>query len=204
MKKQILVGFLFLSQFAVTAQRIENMISIEQEVNIAVENSSGGNPQGKNIVFFYVMSNKAKSNSNQLGASIDVFYFDSTKTSHLIAEFGMQKQKQTTPNVIEEQKKKHDKIEVKYFDDVKTIAERNCKKVVLVYTKYNVKTEKVVWYDPLIILPFKYDFNIVGLDLIKGLPMEYHSSAMGFTMKHTVTKIDLRTPIADELFIIPR
>jgi hypothetical protein len=187
----------FFLQF-LSAQSIQNQVILEQEVEVTFS----GRPDMKNKIVFYIKDNKAKSESNQQGMKMNVYYFDSTKEMITSVDMMGQKQKMVAPDAISEANKKYSKIEVNYSEDRKEIAGIVCKKAVISFKGSAGKEEKIVWYDPNTLLPFKYNFGVTGLELIKGLPMEYENSQMGFAMKHTVTKIDLTTPISGTTFII--
>ena len=96
--------------------------------------------------------------------------------------------------------KKYKSMEVRYQDELKEIVGTICKKAILILEANSEKEEKVIWYDPDIVLPFKYNFGVPGLELIKGLPMEYENSQMGLLMKHSVIKKELNSSIAPDIF----
>jgi hypothetical protein len=199
MKKLLLLLGAYTFQINVTAQKIEANLKLEQDVEINIP----GRPLMRNKVVFYIKENKAKSESNQQGATLSIYYFDSTKEMITSVAMMEQKQKMIAPNSISEANKKYVSIEVKYVDEAKEIAGITCKKAILNFQNKAGNEERIVWYAPQILLPFKYNFGATGLELIKGLPMEYENTQNGFKMRHVVTKLDLTTVILNNTFIIP-
>jgi hypothetical protein len=84
-------------------------------------------------------------------------------------------------------------IAIRYLKEIAGIA---CKKAILAFFNKASAKDKIVWYAPDIIIPFKYNFGVVGLELLKGLPMEYNNEQGVFMMKHTEKKLTLRRKLA--------
>lgn len=203
MRWTILAEMLLVCHLPGFGQKTVSTIIVEQEVSIESGMVTSGNASGKNTISFSIHAGKARSHSEQMGAVFTTLYLDSIKTLFQFVKWGAQTQKTETPDFLEKERGQFDKIDVKEVEEEKWIANRKCKKAILLLTKAGVLTESVVWYDPEIVLPFSFGFNVVGLELIKGLPMEYQSTVMGFTMIHKVTRVDLQTPIPNETFVMP-
>ena len=195
--KRIIFSFLGIvyMPYAV-AQTTGFTLSLEQEVEVIMS----GRSAMKNKVFFYINDTKAKSQSDQQGMKMNIFYFDSTKAMHTVVNIGGQKQVMVQKEAIQSVNKKYNSMEVRYLDDTKEIAGVVCKKAILILDDNSGKDEKIIWYDPTITIPFKYNFGVPGFELIKGLPMEYENSQMGLIMKHVVIKRDQNAGIEPDIF----
>lgn len=180
----------------VDAQTSGFTLILEQEVEV----SMSGRAAMKNKVLFYISDTKAKSQSDQQGMKMNVFYFDSTKEMVTVVNIGGQKQVMVQKDAIQSVNKKYNTIEVRYQDETKEIDGSICKKAILSLDANSGKDEKIIWYDPAIAIPFKYNFGVPGLELIKGLPMEYENSQMGLIMKHKVIKRVQNSGIEPDVF----
>ncbi|MBP6793633.1 MAG: hypothetical protein KA143_01190 [Saprospiraceae bacterium] len=195
--KRILFSLLWIVYIPfANAQTTGFTLSLEQEVEVMMS----GRSAMKNKVLFYINDTKAKSQSEQQGMKMNVFYFDSTKAMYTVVNIGGQKQVMVQKEAILSVNKKYKSMEVRYQDELKEIVGTICKKAILILEANSEKEEKVIWYDPDIVLPFKYNFGVPGLELIKGLPMEYENSQMGLLMKHSVIKKELNSSIAPDIF----
>jgi len=180
-------------------QKSESQLAIEQEVLVEI-------PQMKSVsnkINFLIKNGKVKSISNQQGITMNTYYFDSTKALHSITSFesGTNQRHSISENAIEKLNNSYDSITVSYFEQVKNISGFSCKKAIVKFFKTggNVE-EKVVWYYPDVKLSFKYNFGVVGLELINGLPMQYENQQFGIKMNHTVVSIDLSKLIDEKAF----
>lgn len=197
MKQAVLMYLLIIFYNSnVSAQAEQNKLTIEQTVEVTLPNDK----VMTNKVIFYIKNEKVKSVSAQNGMEMNVYYFDSTKVMHTVVNMSGQIQKNELVDAINKTNNEFDRIEVKYYNDTKEIAGTVCNKAILLLEKKGVIEEKEVWYDPNIVLSFKYNFGIAGLELIQGLPMQYENNQMGMKMRHTVNKLDTSSPISDETF----
>ena len=190
--------FFALTQISIS-QTPQPQLILEQEVEVKTNNSNSF----KNTVSFFIKNGKAKSTSNQQGMIMNIYYFSSTGIMHTILNMGGQIQKKQEKNALKNINSKYDKIQVEYFNQIKEIAGISCKKAIIKLTNNGNIDKRVVWYDPNTKLTFKYNFGVAGLELIKGLPMQYENSHMGIKMIHTVKKIEFSTNISKETFDLP-
>jgi hypothetical protein len=191
-KRHLLVVLILLthSLFLIAQESIKSF-TITQKTTIIMNGEPQGTP-GK--IIFTIKDNLAKSESNQMGAKMTTIYDHNTREFVIKSELGGQQQPDNKqPDFLNNQKSGFSKVEVEYINETKKIAGIECKKAFIVLTKPGAEVEKrYVWYAPEITLPFPFSFGVVGLDLIKGLPLEYENKISQFTMIHTAENVEIK------------
>jgi hypothetical protein len=160
---------------------------------------------------------KMETGGNEMFAM--AFYQDIAKNSVTMTMnmMGMQKGFKATPEELAADAPKDSSAPVvKYTDEQKTIAGYACKKVIVTQVDpvSGANKTSTLWVYPDLKLP---DMKGAGSAMgglgsvggtnanIKGLVLEMESeSPMGGTMKMTTSKIDLKTEIKDDVFVVSK
>lgn len=176
-----LIVFILVMNIDVMAQgnKPANII-VEQEVLI------NGN---KNTITIHVYDSIVSTISKQFGVTAISSYSNPTKEFRLISDIAGRKQEQVFRNYIDSINREFQTITLDYFDQVKEIAGISCKMATLTLQKDGKVSKRSIWYAPNLLMPFAFNFGVPGLELIKGLPMEYEHEYFGFKFLHQVSKI---------------
>jgi hypothetical protein len=103
-------------------------------------------------------------------------------------------------------------VMIEYLSDEKVIAGLKCKKANIRYTnRKGEDMQQMIWYCPDFMVGNRFRMSsmmrmatVPGIQKLKGFPMEYELKRNnGMTVFYTVTKVDLKTPVNDQEFIIP-
>jgi hypothetical protein len=173
------------------------------EQTVEIQTGSGGNNKAKNNLTGRIKNMMVKLESKQGPVTLITLFDGNTSITTTLTDMMGTKQKQIITGETGTMAKNFDTVYTELLNEEKQVAGVICKKALIKLKKNGSTSENIVWYRPDVQLPFTWNFGVVGLELIKGFPMEYENSVMGIKMLHRVTKFETGVDIADSEFAVP-